>query len=112
METNLRNYIESLFEEAPKTRKAFELQEEMIQNLTEKYHDLLNEGKSEEVAYNIAVSSIGDIRDLLRELDETPPSVQAADQAYRQKSALRVSVAVMMYILSVVPETRRADFWR
>lgn len=103
METNLRNYIESLFEEAPKTRKAFELQEEMIQNLTEKYHDLLNEGKSEEVAYNIAISSIGDIRDLLRELDETPPSVQAADQAYRQKSALRVSAAVMMYILSVVP---------
>ena len=103
METRLRRHIGTLFEDAPKTRKAFELQEEMIQNLTEKYHDLLAEGKSEEVAYNIAVSSIGDIRDLLRELDETPGADPQTDQAWRRKSALRVSIAVMMYILSVIP---------
>jgi hypothetical protein len=41
----LRTYIESLFENAPKTRKAIELKEEILLNLTDKYNDLIAEGK-------------------------------------------------------------------
>ena len=57
MEDKLRAFIDTLFEDAPAGKKAVELKEEMLQNLNDKYNDLLSEGKSEEAAYNLAVLS-------------------------------------------------------
>lgn len=102
MEANIRNYVESLFVSAPPSRKAVELKEEMIQNLIEKYNDLLTEGKTPEAAYNIAIAGIGDVSGLLQDLerDGVSPEVIAA---HREKTALFTAIAVMMYIVSVVP---------
>lgn len=102
MSDTIRNYVEKLFEEAPKTRKATELKEEMIANLTEKLTDLTQGGKSYDEAFNLVVSGIGDISELLESLKETGgyDSVQVQEQ--RKKNALVVSVAVMLYILSIV----------
>ena len=84
------------------SRKSVELKEEMIQNLTEKYSDLVAEGKTPEAAYNIVIAGIGDVSLLLRELekDGTPPEAAAAA---RQRSAMFISIAVGLYILSVIP---------
>jgi len=101
LENKLRDYIEDLFKDAPKTRKAYELKEEMIANLIEKYRDLIAEGKNEEAAYNIAVSSIGDISELIDSLRESSV-LTMDDPKERRKSALIVSAAVMLYILSLV----------
>lgn len=51
------------------------MKEEILTNLLDKYHDLLEEGKSQEAAYSIAVASIGDMQELLAELqkDDLPP---------------------------------------
>lgn len=38
-----------------KYKKAVEVKEEILQNIVDKYHDLVAEGKSEEAAYNIAL---------------------------------------------------------
>lgn len=100
MNEKLRNYVDSLFENAPNTVRAVELKEEMLQNLTEKYNDLLAEGKSEEAAYNIAVASIGDVKGLIDRLGE--PGAVGSEKS-RKRSALFVSIAVGLYILSVVP---------
>ena len=101
MEDKLRRYIESLFEETQPTKKSVELREEMIQNLTDKYRDLINDGKTPEAAYNIAVAGLGDIGTLLRELEADQDVT--ANVAARRKSAMRTAIAVMMYILSVLP---------
>ena len=42
-----------------------------MQNLYDKYDDLLREGKTEEAAYNIAVAGVGDISPLLEELERS-----------------------------------------
>ena len=105
MEDKLRRYIESLFEETAPTRRAIELKEEMIQNLEDKYRDLLAEGKTPEAAFNIAVAGIGDVSALLRELEEgfrSEPEQEKFEKA-RRKSAMLTAIAVMMYILSVLP---------
>ena len=103
MEDKLRWYVEGLFEEAPPTKKAVELKEEMIQNLQDKYKDLITEGKTPEAAYNIVVAGIGDVSSLLKVLeDETMPDIEKYEAAQR-KSAMLTSIAVMMYILSVLP---------
>lgn len=102
MEAKIRAYIDELFSETAPSRKAVELKEEMIQNLTEKYNDLLNEGKTPEASYNIVIAGIGDIDGLLKDLEKEAlrPEMIAAS---RRKSAMLTSIAVMMYIVSVVP---------
>ena len=116
MENKLRSYIDELFEGTTPTKKAVELKEEMIQNLTEKYNDLIAEGKSPEAAFNIAVAGIGDVSGLLTDLekDADKPVFTAAQ---RKKSAMLTSISIMLYILSVLPiivlnqvfNTRAAD---
>ena len=104
MEERLRAYIEELFAEAPASHKAMELKEEMTQNLIDKYHDLLSEGKPEDVAFNIAVSGIGDVSGLLRDLENDGPSSEhEAYERRRMFSAVLTAVAIMMYILAVIP---------
>jgi hypothetical protein len=102
MEPRIRAYVDELFANTTPSRKSVELKEEMIQNLTEKYNDLISEGKTPEAAYNIAIAGIGDISDLLKDLEKATvnPEVVAA---YRQKTAMFTTIAVVLYILSVVP---------
>ncbi|NLI54305.1 MAG: hypothetical protein GX417_08245 [Clostridiales bacterium] len=100
MNEKLRNYIDGLFENAPKTVRAVELKEEMYQNLTDKYNDLLAEGKSEESAYNIAVVSIGDVQSLIDGLSGEKHMVSAES---KKRSAIMIAIAIALYILSPVP---------
>ena len=102
MEQQIRAYVDELFADTVPSRRSVELKEEMIQNLTEKYNDLLSEGKTSEAAYNIAIAGIGDVSYLLKDLEKdiTDPVVMAKQ---RQKTAMFTAIAVMLYILSVVP---------
>jgi len=106
MEDKIRRYVEDLFAETAPTKKAVELKEEMIQNLQDKYSDLITDGKTQEAAYNIAVAGIGDISALLAEL-ESEFTVRAPDtfepEMARRFSAMLTAIAVMMYILSPLP---------
>ncbi len=107
MEDKLRAYMDHLFRDVPQTKKAVEIKEEILQNLVDKYRDLIAEGKSEEAAYNIAVASVGDLNELLDSLKEdkaeATPQMTAEYMEWKKKSAGRVTLAVMLYILCVVP---------
>ncbi len=101
MVQRIRAYVEELFKDAPATRQAHDLKEEVCSNLIDKYVDLTGDGLSEEEAYNIAVASIGDTDALFAELRGGGQTAEG--MKYRRRSALRISIAVGMYILSVVP---------
>ncbi len=107
MENKLRAYMDHLFQDVPNTKKAVEVKEEILQNIVDKYHDLVAEGKSEEAAYNIAIASIGDLDELLASLKDSSQTPNQMDSenymAWRKKSAIRISVAIMLYILCVTP---------
>lgn len=106
MEDKLRAYMDHLFREVPNSKNAIEVKEEILQNLIDKYHDLLAEGKSEEAAYNIAVASIGDVSELLESLKKEEADSGTGQNAYmqwKQRSAGITAVAVMLYILCVIP---------
>ena len=105
MEDKLRRYVDGLFARTGLTKKAVELKEEMLQNLSDKYNDLIDEGKTPEAAYNIAIAGIGDVSGLLSELeaDDMYEPDMAEYAAAKQKSALLIAMAVMVYILSFLP---------
>lgn len=99
----IRNYVEQIFEEYPKTKKARELKDELVANLIEKYNDLLAQEKSEEDAYNIVIASIGDINELIGDLDKTNNESLIYIMNERKKNAKYIATAIMLYIVSVVP---------
>lgn len=107
MEDKLRAYMDNLFRDVKPTRKSVELKEEILQNLVDKYHDLLGEGKTQEAAFNIAVASIGDMDELLAGLQGTQHENYSITNEQiergRKKSAILISVAVMLYILCLLP---------
>lgn len=100
MNERVKKYLDELFEDAPKTRKAMELKEEMLQNSMEKYQDLLSDGWSEEDAYKNVIGSIGDVTELFEDLEEK--NLLNLSEADRKKKAILTSVAVGLYILAGV----------
>jgi len=106
MENKLRMYVDGLFARTMPTKKAVELKEEMLQNLHDKYNDLIAEGKTPEAAYNIAIAGIGDVSGLLSELEEDSDlddSAIALFEESRRRSAMLTSIAVMIYVLCTLP---------
>ncbi len=109
MEYRIREYMDQLFESAPRTQRAYELKIELTQNLIEKYYALVGEGKDPEDAYNLTIMSIGDVRELFSQLeddengDPVPPPVYYPQPQPDHRRALVRTLAVMLFILSVVP---------
>ncbi len=107
MKERIRRYIESVFDQAPKTKQAMELKEEILQNILDKYDDLIAEGVSEEVAYNNAIASIGNVDELFdtlqMQMDEFYQYPAYELDKRRQRSAAIIALAVMMYIVSFIP---------
>lgn len=126
MKQKLKEYIDNVFADterrAPRNVRVAELKEELLNNLYEKYDDLLAAGKTPGAAYNIAISGVGDISGLLESLSDEggsaenapknpyqqpkrplTPEEEAAVHRYRQRSAILTSVAVALYILCWVP---------
>lgn len=103
MEDKLRRYVDGLFARTAPTKKTVELKEEMLQNMQDKYSDLISEGKAPEAAYNIVVAGVGDVDHLLSELegDFMNSEDNAYYEAHRRQSAMLTAIAVMMYILGI-----------
>lgn len=104
MDTKIREYIEELFQDAPRTRKAMELKEEMIVNAEEKYQDLLKEGYRDEDAFSVVIHSIGDVKELFEELDREDGYYWYKEQefAIQKKKAVLTAISVGLYIFAGV----------
>ncbi|WP_143316927.1 permease prefix domain 1-containing protein [Clostridium sp. HBUAS56017] len=97
-----REKLDELFENAPETYRARELKEELLANLMDKYNDLISSGKNEEEAFNIAISSIGDIDELIKGLKEKDVLNYEDMKKSSKKNALVLTIAIGLYIMSVV----------
>ncbi len=69
----IKNHIDELFKDFPRTHETEMVKQEIIQNLEEKVFYLMDQGKEEEDAINKAIVEFGDIEDLKQELDVKEP---------------------------------------
>ena len=107
MREQLIQYVNLLFAGAPDSD---EIRAEILQNTLDRYDDLIDQGKSPEAAYRLAISGIGDINEILGNTAQSAPPVykQEVKQAIHEeadsihKRILR-AVAVALYILSPTP---------
>ena len=98
----IRQYVEEIFEQAPKTNRAFELKEEIIANSNDKYNDLLAQGKTPEEAFKQVVAGIGDMNEFIDVLRAPDGKSEELRQAQQKKTALVVTIAVGLYIFAVI----------
>jgi hypothetical protein len=73
MMKKIKNHIEELFKEIPRTHESELVKQEIIQNLEEKVIFLMESGKEEEDAINKAIVEFGDIDELKKELGTKNP---------------------------------------
>lgn len=98
MKEKIREHFDELFEDAPKTRKALDLKQEMVQNAMDKYDDMMTDGYSKEDAYQNVLESIGDVRELFPEVEDK--NLLALSEEDRKKKAMLTAVAVGLYIFA------------
>ena len=98
----IRVHVEMLFASTPKTKRSLELKEEFISNLEERYQELTAQGLGEEEAATIVIEGIGDVEELLQGLETQDVFSPALIQQQRKKSALFISIAVALYIISFI----------
>jgi hypothetical protein len=100
MSNKLRDYVETLFEDAPATTRVYDLKEELLANLEEKYADLLGTGCSEEEAYASVITGLGDAEDLIASLTAEPERPMSPD-GLRAQTAQVVATSAFLYCLSI-----------
>lgn len=105
MREQLIQYVNLLFAGA---QDAEEIRAEILQNTLERYDDLLAQGKSPEAAYRLAISSIGDINEILGTQSSPAHAPQTIQEVIHEEADdirrknLR-AVAIAMYILCAIP---------
>lgn len=103
MKEQLVQYVNLLF---AGSNNSDEIREEILQNTLDRYEDLLEQGKSPEAAYRIAISGIGDINEILGGTtiqQPTPAVAQQESQEQAKKRKIATGVAIGMYICCPVP---------
>lgn len=107
MYEKLKFKVDELFKNAPNTKSAYEIKEEFMANLIDKYDDLIADGKSENDAVNIAIAGVGDIGSIIRELNEKESNNKDEDEKaekQREKSATLIAIAIALYAISLAGE--------
>lgn len=68
MKNKITAYVETAFRDAPKNERSENVKKEILQNLLDKYDDLIAEGRGEEEAYAVTVSGAGDLSGIVEDL--------------------------------------------
>lgn len=74
MKDQIRQYVDSLFADIIDTKQLHELKEEISANLLDKINDYIAGGDSREAAFQKAVSSLGDMSELIESLKKASAS--------------------------------------
>ena len=98
MNEKLKRYMDELFRSAPKDARTAELKEEILQNVSEKYADLIASGRSEDEAYRIAINGIGDLSELISDTSEENPKRDSASKRII-RGVLGAVVAMIVTVL-------------
>lgn len=111
MSKKIAEYVNFIFRNAPNTREAMELKEEIENNVSDKYDKLVAGGLDEEQAFSKAIASIGNVDELLDELKRSAEKAAFTDDDKKQteekkkwclmRSIFR-AVAIMLFILGPI----------
>lgn len=105
MREQLTQYVNLLFAGTPDSE---DMQQEILQNTMDRYDDLIDQGKSPEAAYRLAIAGIGDVNELLGSQESISESIpENTDYRGRPlpsaKKKIMRAIAIALYICCVIP---------
>jgi hypothetical protein len=110
----IKNYLENMFVNLPKTQEVQKMKHDLLSNMEDKYNELKSEGRSENEAIGIVISEFGNIDELINELGiqnasqvEILPSL-AQQEAYdfistNKRAGKLVGIGVFLCIIAAAP---------
>lgn len=98
MNNKIKNYVEEVFSGIPRSKKANDLKEEFLSNMSERFDDYLKAGKTENQAFGLVITSLGDIDEMLADVMPSDEFVKEANQ-FRDRNAKYIAVSVTLYII-------------
>ena len=105
MDDKLRRFVEAQFPGTVSSDEAEWLKEEMFEDLKDKYDTLISGGAQPETAYNTVTSAVN-VRGGLDKIEQGSVTEKLnikAIEAARRKFALMLAIAIMVYVISVLP---------
>lgn len=104
MKEQLIQYVNLLFAGNPDCE---DVKQEILQNTLDRYDDLISQGKSPQAAYQLAITGIGDISEIIGNPSEAAPHNQfrqaIAEESDTIHRRILRAVAVALYIISPIP---------
>ena len=106
MRDQLIQYVRLLFAGTP---DSYDMQQEILQNTLDRYDDLIAQGKAPEAAYRLAISGIGDINEIVGNVQTQPSSSPAPVREQQEdpqdisKKKLMQAISITLYICCVIP---------
>ena len=107
MREQLTQYVNLLF---AGRHDVDEMRAEILQNTLDRYDDLLDEGKTPEAAYRLAIAGIGDINEILGDKPQNTVKQSQADHHQSQtepeediKNKKLRAAGIAMYIVCAIP---------
>jgi len=106
MKNRVRKYIDELFQDIYETNQLIELKEEMTTNLLDKINDFISNGDLEDIAFKKAVSSLGDMNELISNFKKASESKVQEDflkpQPIDQKHVMGYVLGSIFSILGLI----------
>ena len=102
MNERIKNGVEELFRNKPHNDKNQEFKEELIANLEDKYVDFIKNGKSEDEAYHLVISSIGELDEVIDNTPIVEKLNQERIQKEKEKTARIVAISIGIYTLALI----------
>lgn len=110
----IREYVEQMFKSVPLTEETYQLKQDILANMEDKYEELVAAGASENEALGIVITEFGNIDELLKEMgikkdtEKTAanyPTMENEGVNYyieaKQKMGLRVGLGVWSVLTGV-----------
>lgn len=123
----IRNYIEVMFSSLPNTQEVVEMKLNMLENIEEKFQELLKDGKNENEAVGLILADFGSMEELKEELGisniqlqnvEYNPHIQENSAlkeeyfAFKRRSGIALAVACVFFIIAPFIYVFLNDFYR
>lgn len=84
----IRNYVDIMFKDLPKTKEIIDMKLNILDNMEDRYNELLQEGKTENEAIGTVISQFGNIDELKEELGITPMPEEQTEIMFKSEDEI------------------------
>ncbi len=107
MDRKIKNYVDTLFIDVPKTKKSNRIKNDLIKDMISRSKDHLSEGRTHAQAYSLTIASFADIDDILEEamtpdLDDNNGYDHIYPESYKKRTRQIEFFSVLLFVVSPI----------